>query len=222
MTPDMIASHIDHTNLRAEATPEDIQTLCHDAKKHKFAAVCIHPCHIQLAKAELKNTNVAICTVIGFPLGANTTEIKVAETKQAIADGATEIDMVINLGMVKGAHDQYVRNEIREIRKACGPHICLKLILEMSALNDNEKQRQAQMGIEEGVDYLKTSTGTHSKGGASLADVQLLMALTKGTSVKVKAAGGIRDLQSALSYLRLGTHRLGTSAGIQIIQEVEL
>jgi deoxyribose-phosphate aldolase len=219
MTPENIASHIDHTNLHAEATKAKIKMLCHDAKKYAFAAICIHPCYIELAKNELKGCDVAICTVIGFPLGANTTEIKVAETKQAIQDGATEIDMVINLGMVKGSDESYVRNEIREIRNACGPTICLKLILEMSALNNNEKQRYAQMGIEEGVDYLKTSTGTHGNGGASLEDVQLLITLTTGTRVKVKAAGGIRDLKSALSYLQLGAHRLGTSAGVQIIKE---
>jgi deoxyribose-phosphate aldolase len=219
MTFSDIASSIDHTNLKAEAKTEDIVQLCNEAIDYQFAAVCIHPCHVSLCSKLLHDTQVGICTVVGFPLGVNTTETKVAETLQAIKSGATEIDLVINVGKVKDGDDDYFKEELVKIRAACGSLVCLKVILEMSALNDSEKRRCAQMSIDVGVDYLKTSTGTHKLGGATVPDAELLMSMVDGNQVKVKAAGGIRELSTIVEHLNLGVDRIGTSSGISIIKE---
>lgn len=208
------SKYIDHTQLKPDATKEKIVALCREAAEYDFASVCVNPCWIPLCKELLKDTDVRVCTVIGFPLGAMTTAAKVFETENAIEEGAEEIDMVINVGMLKDGDDDYVTEEIRAIKKACGDHI-LKVIIEACLLSDEEKVRACRDAEKAGADFVKTSTG-FSSGGATPEDVKLMRA-SVSENVKVKAAGGIRDKETFQKMIEAGAERIGTSSGAKLI-----
>ncbi len=210
-----IASYIDHTVLAADATEEKIQKLCNEAKEWKFASVCVNTCWTKVCAQELKGTGVNVCTVVGFPLGAMCTKAKAFEAKCAVEDGATEVDMVINIGLLKDHKDNLVEEDIREVKKACGDKI-LKVIIEACLLTDEEKVRACELSVKAGADFVKTSTG-FSKWGAKVEDVAL-MRKTVGANVGVKAAGGIRSYEDAVNMIEAGANRLGCSAGIAIVQ----
>ncbi len=210
-----ILAACDHTLLRQTATWEEIRTLCDEAGKYGTASVCIPPCYVKPAK-EYVGDAVRICTVIGFPNGNMTTAAKVFETRDAIEDGADEIDMVINIGMLRAGNTDYVLSEIRAVREACGEHI-LKVIIETCLLSEEEKIRMCQIVTESGADYIKTSTG-FSTGGATFDDVAL-MKQHVGPGVKIKAAGGIATLEDAQRFLDLGADRLGTSRVVRLVRE---
>lgn len=210
-----ILRHCDHTELKQIATIDDIKALIDDAIKYNTASVCIPPCYVKEA-VEYANGEMPICTVIGFPNGYNSTEIKLIETKEALLKGAEEIDMVINVGMLKAGNTDYVLNEIKTLKAACGNKI-LKVIIETCLLTDEEKITMCKLVTEAGADYIKTSTG-FSKGGATFADVELF-AKNVGPNVKIKAAGGIHSLEDAQHFLDLGASRLGTSALVKIAKE---
>lgn len=212
-----ILSICDHTLLKQEATWDQIKVILDDAIKYKTASVCIPPCYIAPAKAYAKD-KVKLCTVIGFPNGNMTTKAKVFETKDALEDGADEIDMVINIGMLKAGNTDYVLNEIRAIREACKGHI-LKVIIETCLLTDEEKITMCDLVTKSGADYIKTSTG-FSTAGATFADVELF-AKHIGEGVKIKAAGGISSLEDAEKFIELGASRLGTSRVVKIVKENE-
>ena len=210
-----ILRHCDHTELKQTATIDDIKALIDDAIKFNTASVCIPPCFVKEA-VEYANGRMPICTVIGFPNGYNSTEIKLIETKEALLKGAEEIDMVINIGMLKKGNTDYVLNEIKALKAACGNKI-LKVIIETCLLTDEEKVTMCKLVTEAGADYIKTSTG-FSKAGATFADVELF-AKNVGPNVKIKAAGGIHSLEDAQHFLDLGASRLGTSALVKIAKE---
>lgn len=210
-----IASYIDHTVLAADATEEKIQKLCNEAKEWKFASVCVNTCWTKFCAQELKGTGVNVCTVVGFPLGAMCTKAKAFEAKCAVEDGATEVDMVINIGLLKDHKDDLVEEDIREVKKACGDKV-LKVIIEACLLTDEEKVRACELSVKAGADFVKTSTG-FSKWGAKVEDVAL-MRKTVGSNVGVKAAGGIRTYEDAMKMIEAGANRLGCSAGIAIVQ----
>jgi deoxyribose-phosphate aldolase len=208
------SKYIDHTQLKPDATKEKIIALCNEAAQYDFASVCVNPCWIELCREQLKDTDVKVCTVIGFPLGAMTTAAKVFETKDAIEKGAEEIDMVINVGKLKDGDDEYVTNEIAAIKEACGNHV-LKVIIEACLLSDEEKVRACKDSEKAGADFVKTSTG-FSTGGATLEDVKLMRA-SVSEKVKVKAAGGIRDKETFEKMIEAGAERIGTSSGAKLI-----
>ena len=212
-----ILSKCDHTLLGQTATWEQIKKICDDGMKYETASVCIPPCYVKQAK-EYVGDRLAICTVIGFPNGYNTTAVKVFETKDAIASGADEIDMVINIGMLKAGNDTQVCDEIRQIKAACGAKI-LKVIIETCLLTEDEKLRMCKLVTDAGADYIKTSTG-FSTAGATLDDVRLMRA-NVGKNVLVKAAGGISGLEDAQAFLDNGAARLGTSRVVKAVQGVE-
>ncbi|MBQ9333963.1 MAG: deoxyribose-phosphate aldolase [Lachnospiraceae bacterium] len=222
MDIDKILSICDHTLLKQEAAWEDIRQILDDAMEYHTASVCIPPCYVRPAKeymtkaaSESAENPVKICTVIGFPNGNMTTATKVFETGDAIADGADEIDMVINIGRLKGGDDDYVLDEIRQVKAACGDHI-LKVIIETCLLTREEKILMCGIVTESGADYIKTSTG-FSTGGATFDDVKL-MAEHIGPHVKIKAAGGISTLEDAEEFMRLGASRLGTSRIVKLVK----
>ncbi len=210
-----IADYIDHTNLKATATTEDIQKLCEEAKMYGFYAVCVNGCHVPLAASTLKNSNVKLAAVIGFPLGAMSTQAKVFEAKDCVQNGADEIDMVLNIGWLKSGMLDAVQDEIKAIKMAIGNKI-LKVILETCYLTEAEKEMACSLSVEAGADYVKTSTGFGS-GGATMEDV-LLMKKMVGDKAKIKASGGIKDKQTALQYIELGVSRIGTSSGPTLMQ----
>ena len=209
-----MSKYIDHTILKAEARKEDIIKLCREAKEQDFASVCVNGCWVSTAKEELAGSDVKVCTVIGFPLGAMSKAAKVAETADAVANGAEEIDMVINVGMLKDGDDEAVTEEIRAIKEACGGHV-LKVIIEACLLTDEEKVRACRDSVNAGADFVKTSTG-FSKGGATVHDVRL-MKETVGDACKVKAAGGIRTPEDMDAMIEAGAERIGTSNGIALV-----
>ena len=209
------SKYIDHTILKADAKKADIEKVCKEAAEYDFASVCINPSWIALARELLKGTDVKVCTVVGFPLGAMTTEAKVFETEDAVAKGAEEIDMVINIGRLKDGDDAYVTEEIRRIKEACGGRI-LKVIIETCLLTDEEKVRACLDVKAAGADFVKTSTG-FSTGGATPADVRL-MKETVGSDVKVKAAGGVRTKEDLEEMIAAGAERIGTSRGVSLMQ----
>ena len=206
--------YIDHTLLKPESTPQDIEKICLEAKEYDFASVCIQPCYVKMAYGLLKDTDVKVCTVIGFPLGANTTETKIREACQAVEEGAEEIDMVINIGALKAGDTVYVTEEIRRIKEAIGD-LVLKVIIETCLLTDEEKVLACQCAVNAGADFVKTSTG-FSKGGATVADVRL-MKQTVGDRCQVKASGGIRTPEDFEAMVEAGATRIGTSSGIKLI-----
>ena len=206
--------YIDHTLLKPESTPQDIEKICLEAKEYDFASVCIQPCYVKMAYGLLKDTDVKVCTVIGFPLGANTTETKIREACQAVEEGAGEIDMVINIGALKAGDTVYVTEEICRIKEAIGD-LVLKVIIETCLLTDEEKVLACQCAVNAGADFVKTSTG-FSKGGATVADVRL-MKQTVGDRCQVKASGGIRTPEDFEAMVEAGATRIGTSSGIKLI-----
>ena len=212
--------YIDHTLLKADATQESIKELCRQAKEYDFMSVCINSSNIELAKEELKGTDVKICTVIGFPLGATTTESKVFETTDAIEKGTDEVDMVLNIGALKSKNFDIVLRDISEVAKAAhNKGKILKVILETCLLEKDEIIKACQLSKEAGADFVKTSTG-FSTGGAKEEDVAL-MRKTVGDLMGVKGSGGIRTLEKARLMIENGATRLGVSAGVQIMEELE-
>ncbi len=206
--------YIDHTNLKPAATRADIEKLCADAREWDFASVCVNPCNVSLAHKLLAGSDVMTCTVIGFPLGQNTTAIKVAETEKALADGCDEFDMVINIGRLKDGEYDYVRDEIAAV-VAAAEGKTVKVIIETGLLTDEEKAIATRLSCEAGAHFVKTCTGV-SAGVATVADIQLMKAnLSEG--VKLKASAGIRSYADAMALVEAGAERLGTSAGIAII-----
>ena len=212
-----ILSACDHTLLLQGATWEQIRAICDDGMKYGTASVCIPPCYVKQAK-EYVGDKVKVCTVIGFPNGNMTSETKVFETADAIKNGADEIDMVINIGMLKAKEYAYVLNEIKQIKKACGDKV-LKVIIETCLLTDEEKVKMCELVTESGADFIKTSTG-FSTGGATFEDIELF-AKHVGKGVKIKAAGGISSLEDAEKFLSLGADRLGTSRVVKIVKSME-
>lgn len=211
------ASYIDHTLLKPDATEEQIKKLCEEAKKFGFASVCVNPYWIKDCKHILKGTKVNVCTVVGFPLGAVTTATKVFETTQAIEQGADEIDMVINIGLLKARDYERVKEDIKQVVNAASGRL-VKVIIETCLLSDEEKVKACQLAVEAGAAFVKTSTG-FSTGGATVEDVTL-MRKTVGEQVGVKASGGIRSLADMLKMIEAGANRIGTSSGVKIIEEI--
>lgn len=205
---------IDHTLLKPEATRQQIQKLCEEALTHHFFSVCINPFYVPYAAQLLEGSDVSVCTVIGFPLGANSTETKVFETKKAIADGASEIDMVINVGAIKNKEWDLVKKDIEAVVLAAGPKI-VKVIFETCLLTNDEKIKASELSSQAGARFVKTSTG-FSTGGATLEDVALMKAHIL-PQMEVKASGGVRDLEAAKAFIAAGATRLGTSSGIAIL-----
>lgn len=205
---------IDHTILKQNATISDIEKLCKEAIEFNFMSVCVNPAYVEMCANILKKSDVKVCTVIGFPLGANSTAVKVFETHDAIKNGADEIDMVINVTMLKDKEYSYVFNEIKAIKNACEGKL-LKVILETCLLTDEEIIKACELSVEAGADFVKTSTG-FSTGGATVHHVAL-MRKTVGPNIGVKASGGVRTHEDLLSMVEAGANRIGTSAGCKII-----
>ena len=203
----------DHTILKADATREMVERVCREAREHHFMSVCVNSYYTGFVADELQGSDVRVCTVVGFPLGQMSTKAKAAETRIAVEDGADEIDMVINVGALKGGDDAVVFEDIRAVRKACEGKV-LKVIIETCLLNEEEKVRACRLAMEAKADFVKTSTG-FSSGGATKEDVAL-MRKTVGDTMGVKASGGIRDKEKAVEMLEAGADRLGTSATIAI------
>lgn len=210
-----IGSMIDHTALKPETSKSQIETLCAEAKEYKFASVCVNPTWVETAAALLKGTEVKVCTVIGFPLGASTPETKAFETGDAIAKGATEVDMVINIGALKDKNDELVERDIRAVVDAAKGKALTKVIIESCLLTDEEKVRACELSVKAGADFVKTSTG-FSTGGATVEDIAL-MRKTVGPDIGVKASGGVRDRAGAMAMVEAGATRIGASAGIAIV-----
>jgi len=220
ISPQELASKIDLTLLKPNARREDIRKVCENAVKYGFYAVCVNPCHVKFVSELLKDTGVKVCTVIGFPLGANTVETKVFEARQAVENGADEIDVVANIGAIKDGDFKYVENEIRKIVaevKKLKPNTIVKVIIETAYLTDEEKVKVCKALIKAGADFVKTSTG-FAERGATIEDVKLLKEAGEG-KLKVKAAGGIRTLEFAVKLLKAGADRLGASRGVEIVEE---
>lgn len=210
-----LKDYIDSTILKAEATKEDIEKLCAEAKEYGFKSVCVNPCYASLASKLLEETNVGVAVVVGFPLGATLPSVKAFEAKSSILEGATEIDMVINVGKLKDKDYDYVENEIRAVKNAIGNHV-LKVIIECCLLTDEEKVKASELTVKAGADFVKTSTG-FSKGGATVHDVEL-MRKTVGPDFGVKAAGGIRTKQDMEDMIKAGATRIGTSHGVDLVK----
>lgn len=213
-----MASMIDHTLLKATATRAQISECCRQAKEFGFASVCVNPCHVKLAAEALKNTEVKVCTVIGFPLGANTTEVKAFEAHRAVAEGAAEVDMVMNIGALKEGDLEYVVRDIRQVVESVSGTL-VKVIIETCYLDEGEMETACRLARKAGAHFVKTSTGFGTEG-AQVQDVAL-MRKTVGEGMSVKASGGIRTKQDALDMIHAGANRIGTSAGIDIIKEME-
>ena len=207
--------YIDHTILKATASSADVQKLCEEAIEHEFYSVCVNGCYVADANHLLQGTDVKVAAVVGFPLGAMTTASKVFEAKEAIENGASEIDMVINVAKLKDGEFDYVENEIRLIKEAIGNNV-LKVIIETCYLTDEEKVKACELSLVAKADFVKTSTG-FGTGGATYEDVKLMKSVV-GDNAKVKASGGVRDKKTAQKYVDLGAERLGTSSGIEIVK----
>ena len=207
--------YIDHTILKATASSSDVQKLCEEAIEHEFYSVCVNGCYVADAKQFLQGTDVKVAAVVGFPLGAMTTAAKVFEAKEAVENGASEIDMVINVAKLKDGEFEYVENEIRQIKEAIGDNV-LKVIIETCYLTDEEKVKACELSLVAKADFVKTSTG-FGTGGATYEDVKLMKSVV-GDNAKVKASGGVRDKETAEKYVELGAERLGTSSGIDIVK----
>jgi deoxyribose-phosphate aldolase len=211
-----VAAMIDHTLLKPEATKNQIETLCQEAKEHKFFSVCVNPTWVSTARELLNGSSVKVCTVIGFPLGASTLETKAFETKNAIDNGADEVDMVINIGALKDKDDELVEKDIRAVVEAAKGRALTKVIIETSLLTREEKIRACELSVKAGADYVKTSTG-FSTGGATVDDIKL-MRQTVGPNIGVKASGGVRNTEDTQKMIEAGATRIGASAGVAILQ----
>ena len=214
-----INRYIDHTILKPEATEEQVMQLCKEAVKHEFAAVCVNPSFVVPVKHKLRGTGVNTCTVIGFPLGAADSLTKAFEAGLAIENGAIEVDMVINIGALKSGNMQKVAEDIGAVVKVAADKVLVKVIIECCLLTDEEKKAVCRAAVDEGANFVKTSTG-FSSGGATAEDIRL-MRETVGPGIGVKASGGIRDYSAALKMIEAGADRIGTSAGIAIMEESE-
>jgi deoxyribose-phosphate aldolase len=216
--PAEVARLIDHTLLRPEATAGQVRALCADARAHGFVAVCVNPVWVSLCAAELAGTTTLVATVAGFPLGASVAEVKAREAARAAQDGAREVDMVLNVGALKAGDDTLVERDVRAVVEAArAGGAIVKVIVEAALLTDEEKARACVLSVSAGAAFVKTSTG-FGPGGATVADVAL-MRRTVGADVGVKAAGGIRDWAAAKAMIEAGASRIGTSAGVRIVQE---
>jgi deoxyribose-phosphate aldolase len=211
-----VAAMIDHTLLKPEATKEQIEKLCQEAIENKFFSVCVNPVWVRTSKEIVKNSGVKVCTVIGFPLGASTSETKAFETKNAIENGADEVDMVINIGALKGQNDTLVESDIRAVVEAAKGKALTKVIIETSLLTKEEKIRACELSVKAGADYVKTSTG-FSTGGATFDDIAL-MSKTVGPTIGVKASGGVRSTEDAQKMIEAGATRIGASSSVDIIK----
>lgn len=217
--PDKVAKLIDHTLLKPEATAEEIEKLCKEAAQHGFYSVCVNPAWVPKAKALLRGTSVKVCAVVGFPLGAQSPEIKTLEARRALREGATEIDMVINIGALKGKDDKLVARDIRGVVEVCDEARALsKIILETALLTDEEKVRGCQLSMKAGADYVKTSTG-FSKGGATAEDIALMARTVAPRKLGVKASGGVRTYADLLKMVEAGATRIGSSNSVKILEE---
>lgn len=212
-----IAKTVDHTLLKPTAVAEQVRELCAEARANHFASVCINPRWVPLAAKELAGSDVLVCTVIGFPLGANQGELKAEEAKLAVKQGAQEVDMVIDIGSLKGADHKAVEDDIRGVVKAAGK-ATVKVIIETCFLSDDEKRTACELAKKAGAHFVKTSTG-FGTGGATVEDVKL-MRKAVGDSMKVKASGGIRSYHDAIAMLEAGADRIGTSSGVSIVSEL--
>ncbi|KAJ1819218.1 hypothetical protein LPJ56_001626 [Coemansia sp. RSA 2599] len=222
LTPEMVAKTIDHALLRPDMTTDDVVSGCRLCAQYKTASVCVRPCDVALAAQELKGTGVDVGTVIGFPHGSTSTQAKVAESLQALEDGAVELDMVVNIGRLKSNDIDYVRRDIAAVVRASKGRLaacCVKVILECSLLTDDEKVKACGAAQEAGADYVKTSTG-FSTGGATLGDLRLMRQCTDPDRVRVKASGGIRSLDDLIACLQAGADRIGASATAAIVDEM--
>lgn len=215
MTSTNIASMIDHTLLKPEATRQQIESLCQEAKEYKFASVCVNPTWVSTSKELLQGSGVMVCTVIGFPLGATTSETKAFETKNAIEHGAEEVDMVINIGALKDHNDELVEKDIRAVVEAAKGKAHTKVIIETSLLSKEEKIRACELSVKAGADFVKTSTG-FSTGGATAEDIAL-MRKTVGPELGVKASGGVRSTEDVQKLIEAGATRIGASSSIAIV-----
>jgi len=212
-----IAKYIDHTILKPEATAEDVKKLCREAREYNFASVCVNACYAKLVSTELAGTEVKTCVVVGFPLGAMTKEAKAFETTQAIENGATEIDMVINVGALKEKNYALLKEDIEAVVKAATGKAIVKVIIETCLLTDEEKVKACEISKEAKADFVKTSTG-FSTSGATKEDIAL-MRKTVGENIGVKASGGVRDFKTAMDMINAGASRIGASASISIVSE---
>ncbi len=216
MTRETMAKMIDHTLLKQNASEDQIKKLCAEAKEYGFWSVCINPCYVALCAEELKDSDVKVCTVVGFPLGASTTETTVFQSVEAIKNGASEIDMVINVGAIKSGNWDFVYNDIKAVADAVKANGgLLKVIIETCLLSDDEKVKACEISKKAGADFVKTSTG-FSTGGATVDDIKL-MRNTVGPDMGVKASGGIHNAKEALAMAEAGASRIGASAGIEIL-----
>ncbi|MGD6967215.1 deoxyribose-phosphate aldolase [Rossellomorea vietnamensis] len=211
-----IAKMIDHTLLKADSTKDQVTKICEEAREYHFASVCVNPGWVKYAAQLLQGTDVKVCTVIGFPLGATTSETKAFETKDAIEKGATEVDMVINISALKDGNDELVKQDIQAVTAAAKGKALTKVIIETSLLTDEEKERACRLAVEAGTDFVKTSTG-FSTGGATIEDIKL-MRKTVGPDIGVKASGGVRSVEDAKNMIEAGATRIGASSGVQIVQ----
>lgn len=215
-----IAATLDHTLLRPDCTEAQISQLCQEARQHSFASACVPPCYVPVAARELNGSGVAVCTVIGFPLGYNSPRVKFREAEIALAEGATELDLVLNVSALKSGQLEAVKAEVEDIADLCDVHdALLKVIIETALLTEEEMETAARLCAEAGANFVKTSTGFASRG-ALVADVELLRRVLPA-SVRIKASGGIRTREQALAMLAAGADRLGTSNSLVIIQEDE-
>lgn len=215
ITKEYVASIIDHTVLKAETKPEEIKKVCKEARENKFASVCINPCYVKMVSEELKGSGVKTCTVIGFPLGASSSAVKAFEVTKAIEDGAEEVDMVINIGMLKAGEFEYVENDIKAVVDAAKGKALVKVIIETCLLTDEEKVKACELSKSAGADFVKTSTG-FSKWGAKAEDVKI-MRETVGSEMGVKASGGVHNFEEAVAIIEAGASRIGASSSLKII-----
>ncbi len=214
-----MSKYIEHTLLKQDATKEDFEKLFQEANEHHFFGVCVNPAYVKDAVKKVKPYGVNVVTVIGFPLGANTTDVKVFETQKALSDGADEIDMVLNVSKLKDKDYDYIINDIKSVKEAC-PNNNLKVILETDLLTKDEIGTACELCVKAGADFVKTSTGFVKGGvGAKVEDVKLMSETVKKHGLRVKASGGIRDREKALALIEAGADRLGTSSGVAIVKE---
>lgn len=210
-----VAKYIDHTLLKPEVTDKEIAVLCEEAREHGFFSVCIQPSWVKTAAEKLADSEVKVCTVIGFPHGAATSEVKAFETKDAISNGADEVDMVINIGQLKAGNLDYVREDIKSVVDASNKEALVKVIIESSLLNEDEIVTVSRLAKEAGADFVKTSTGFN--GGGATVEAVALMRLTVGEDMGVKASGGVRSAEDAVNMIEVGATRIGASSGIAIV-----
>jgi deoxyribose-phosphate aldolase len=220
--PDTVAALIDHTLLKPDSSRADIERVCAEARRASFASVCINPFWVRFAKRELEGSPVRVCTVIGFPLGANETETKLSEARTALAGGATELDVVQNIGALRSGELQKVREELKQLADLARSNAALlKVILETALLSGEEKRMSCQLAAEAHVDFVKTSTGFAAGGGATVEDVKLMRSIV-GPGIGVKASGGVRTLAALREMVHAGANRIGTSSGVGILKELLL